>query len=148
MPIDLIHGGQLVWPLSDGEATAPKGDQVKLDWFPCSKPLAPLCGLEEAADLKPDHVARIYEEPQITDKWEVQASYLAARANNAGAWILALKENVDEFWELWCGFSEQALPLGTRGRFLFSQRQQAAPAPADEALAVAKQHSLVAELKR
>eukprot|EP00971_Amphidinium_carterae_P225883 4479955-Amphidinium_carterae.3 len=76
---------QIVRPLSDEEATAPKGEQVKLDWLLTS--LA--CGLEEVSDLKPDHVAvrlpkafqperlspgfqgeKSYEEPQITDKIE------------------------------------------------------------------------------
>eukprot|EP00971_Amphidinium_carterae_P141990 2812505-Amphidinium_carterae.2 len=57
MPIDLIHGGQIVRLLSDEAAAAPQGQQVKLDWFLTSKMLAPACGLEEATDLKPDHVA-------------------------------------------------------------------------------------------
>eukprot|EP00971_Amphidinium_carterae_P137533 2725643-Amphidinium_carterae.4 len=57
MPIDLVHGGQVVRTLSDEEATAPKREKVKLDWFLTSKILAPACGQEEATDLKPDHVA-------------------------------------------------------------------------------------------
>eukprot|EP00971_Amphidinium_carterae_P159203 3156356-Amphidinium_carterae.1 len=75
------------------EATAPKGEQVKLDWFLTSKTLVPACGLEDT-DLKP-------EEPQITDNREVEAGYLEG-------------------------------PL----------------AAAEEALAAAKQHALVAGLKR
>eukprot|EP00971_Amphidinium_carterae_P176095 3490676-Amphidinium_carterae.2 len=82
------------------------------------KTLVLACGLEEVTDLKPDHVAvklslqldrlspgfqgqRIYEEPQISDKGEVEIGYLAARANKAGAWILGLQErNVDELFDL------------------------------------------------
>eukprot|EP00971_Amphidinium_carterae_P295479 5868376-Amphidinium_carterae.2 len=43
---NLMHGGQVCRPLSDDAVTGPKGDQVKLDWFPCSKSLAPACRLE------------------------------------------------------------------------------------------------------
>eukprot|EP00971_Amphidinium_carterae_P008241 162859-Amphidinium_carterae.1 len=110
MPIDLIHGGQVVRPLSDDDATAPKGERVNLDRFLTSKMLAPACGLKEATDLKPDHVAvrlllklerhssgfrrqRIYEVQLVTDKREVEAGYMAARANSAGAWIFAVQEN-------------------------------------------------------
>eukprot|EP00971_Amphidinium_carterae_P010407 205460-Amphidinium_carterae.1 len=57
MPIDLILGSQVVRPLSDEAATAPKGEEVKLDWFLTYKTFAPACGMEEAKDLKPDHVA-------------------------------------------------------------------------------------------
>eukprot|EP00971_Amphidinium_carterae_P314104 6243341-Amphidinium_carterae.1 len=85
-PIDLIHGGQVVLPLSDDEATAPTHDQVNLDWFLCSKSLARACGLAEATKHKHDHVAvrlplnleklspgfrgqRFYEQPQRTELW-------------------------------------------------------------------------------
>eukprot|EP00971_Amphidinium_carterae_P292112 5798955-Amphidinium_carterae.2 len=95
MPTDLVHGGQVVRPLSDEAATAPKGEKVKLDSFLTSNIFAPACGLEEATDLKPDHVAvrlplqrdrlstgfrgqAVYEEPQATEPGEVEAKCQAA----------------------------------------------------------------------
>eukprot|EP00971_Amphidinium_carterae_P018619 367147-Amphidinium_carterae.1 len=101
---------------------------------------APACGREKAIELKPDHVAVMLPLTGETFPWLPGCTRL-----------LALQEkSVDELWELWCNFSEQALGLavGSRGRLRFTQRQQAAPALVEEALAAAKQHALVAQLKR
>eukprot|EP00971_Amphidinium_carterae_P011161 219949-Amphidinium_carterae.4 len=50
----------------------------------------------------------------------------------------------------WCSLSESVLglPVGSRGGLFFAQRSQAAPAPVEKAMAAAKQHAMVAELKR
>eukprot|EP00971_Amphidinium_carterae_P183419 3640459-Amphidinium_carterae.4 len=43
-------------PRSNVKYTSPKGE-IHLDWILCSKALLPACGLEQATEKKPDHVA-------------------------------------------------------------------------------------------
>eukprot|EP00971_Amphidinium_carterae_P204588 4059982-Amphidinium_carterae.1 len=44
---------------------------------------------------------RLYQEPRIADKQEVGTTCLAARANKAGAWILALQEKGGRTYRFW-----------------------------------------------
>eukprot|EP00971_Amphidinium_carterae_P191972 3809100-Amphidinium_carterae.1 len=110
--------------------------------------LAPACGLEVATDLRPGHVAvgLPLKLERLSRGLRVEAGYQAARANTAGAWILAVQEiNLDMPWQLWCCFSESALglPVGSGGRLVFVQRSPAAPEPVEEV----KQHPMVVILK-
>eukprot|EP00971_Amphidinium_carterae_P224028 4445453-Amphidinium_carterae.2 len=96
MPIDLIRGGQVVRPLSEEEATAPKGESVKLALFLTSKVLAPACGVEEAIDLKPDHVA----------VWlPLQLDRLSPGFRGPAC---VHERDTAELWQLWCSFDEEA----------------------------------------
>eukprot|EP00971_Amphidinium_carterae_P348062 6490301-Amphidinium_carterae.2 len=88
----------------------------------------------DRSHLKPDHVdvrpplkldrlspdfwgQQSIQEPQLTDLREVEAAYMAERANNGGAWILAVQEqDVTTLWKFWCRFSESTLDLPLKRR--------------------------------
>eukprot|EP00971_Amphidinium_carterae_P093821 1856468-Amphidinium_carterae.3 len=85
-----------IYGYSSDDSQAPEKNRVF-----CVEVRGSVSSLGQRQDLKPDHVAvklplklerpspgfqgqRIYEEPQITDKREVEAGYLEARANEVG----------------------------------------------------------------
>eukprot|EP00971_Amphidinium_carterae_P108043 2139008-Amphidinium_carterae.1 len=94
-----------------------------------------VCGRKVVAALKPDHVAsqmriEIAKEcraPTVTGSLEVASLYAGAKAGHSGAWTRALvAKDLEKPWLL----------------------HQVLPTPDDEAVAAAKQHATVTDVKR
>eukprot|EP00971_Amphidinium_carterae_P252585 5014677-Amphidinium_carterae.1 len=146
-------------PLSTVIYTSPQGE-VHTDWILCSKALLPACGAEEETDKKPDHRAiklnfdlelvshgymgqRSYENAERSDPLEMAVEYRKQRDQHLARWSTALTLVV-------CRAAEQALglPALSRGKLNLSKQQLLEQAPDDEAVASAKQHDQVTDLRR
>eukprot|EP00971_Amphidinium_carterae_P331753 6465521-Amphidinium_carterae.2 len=91
------------------------------------------------------------ETGERTDTLEIAVEYQKQHGKQLARWSSALRmQDVDLLWQLWCRATEQALGLPplSRGRLTLRKQQLLEQPPGDEAVAAAKQHDQVTDLRR
>eukprot|EP00971_Amphidinium_carterae_P347326 6489264-Amphidinium_carterae.1 len=92
-----------------------------------------------------------YETAEKTDTLEIAIEYQKQRDQHLARWSSALmREDVDMLWQLRCRSAEQALGLPplSRGKLTLSKPQLLEQPLDEEAVAAAKQHDQVTDLRR